>query len=404
MHRAVPRVAPPSHRLEHSESLVEAVRDFGDPDRTRPCRGQFNRQWDSVEALTDLDDQRPNFLVQDEGGVGGRGSSDEERDRGDLGHFGERHVGREQVLGSGRQRVHRPESLAGHGQRFPAGGHDGNGGRLTQDPRHQLGHGLDQVLAIVKHQQAVPGAQQIDDGIVDRTRLPQVDVDGRGKRCRGGVRIDDSDELHDVDSVLESATNRAGQLHRQRGLPHAPGADQRDQPVVGDHHGELRQQRLATDQRLQTDADRRSRGHGGRCDPGPTLLHLLHGRHEFVAFAMHRPDDQLLATVVTDSLADRFDPSGQRRLTHESVTPDRVEQLLFAHHRAAVLDEIGEHVEHLRLDPDLLAAPSEDDAVQVQLAVGESNHPVDRSLRRWSGFRCGPATGTIVWHSDQRAS
>jgi hypothetical protein len=39
-----------------------------------------------------------------------------------------------------------------------------------------------------------------------------------------------------------------------------------------------------------------------------------------------------------------------------------------------VLDEVCEHVEHLRLDPDLLATPSKDDAVQVQLAVGESDH------------------------------
>ena len=116
------------------------------------------------------------------------------------------------------------------------------------------------------------------------------------------------------------------------------------------------------------------RGEGQPGHVGPTLLHLLHGRHEFVAPAMHRPDDQLLAAVVADGLADRLDPRGEGGLAHESITPDGVEQFLLAHYRAAVLDEVGQHVEYLRLDPDLLAAPSQDDAVQVQLAVGESDH------------------------------
>ena len=165
-------------------------------------------------------------VVEHEGGVGGLGPSDEERDRGDLGQFAEHQIGAEQLLGPGRQRVHRPEPLAGHRQRFPAGGDDRDGGCLAQDPRHQLGHGLDQVLAVVEHQQAVPGAQQIDDGIVDRARLPQVDVDGRGERRGRGVLVDDADQLHDVDAVLElgrrrcgPAPSRARSSRRLRGRP-----------------------------------------------------------------------------------------------------------------------------------------------------------------------------------------
>ena len=124
--------------------------------------------------------------------------------------------------------------------------------------------------------------------------------------------------------------------------------------------------------RTPTDVPGGARGHVDI--PVRILLDLLHGRDEFVALAVHRPDDRLLAAVVADGLADRLDPRGQRRLTDEAVTPDRVEQFLLAHHRATVLDEVGEHVEHLGFDPDLLAAPSKDDAVQVQLAVGESDH------------------------------
>ena len=70
------------------------------------------------------------------------------------------------------------------------------------------------------------------------------------KRRGRSILIDDSNELHDVDTILELAAHRAGELHRQRGLPHAPRADQRDQPVIDDHLGELLQQHLAADQRL----------------------------------------------------------------------------------------------------------------------------------------------------------
>jgi hypothetical protein len=83
--------------------------------------------------------------------------------------------------------------------------------------------------------------------------------------------------------------------------------------VIDDRLGELLQQHFASDQRLHTDADRRSRGNRGQCDPGPTtLLDFLHGRDEFVTFAMHRSDDQLLAAIVANGLADRLDSCRQR--------------------------------------------------------------------------------------------
>ena len=118
VHGPVPRVASPSHCLEYPKTLVKAVSDFGNADRARPRRGQLNRQRDSVEASTDLDNQWSRDLVQSERRVGGLGPSNEERDGGDLGQFPERDIGREQVRRPGGKRIHRPESLTGHGQRF----------------------------------------------------------------------------------------------------------------------------------------------------------------------------------------------------------------------------------------------------------------------------------------------
>ena len=230
------------------------------------------------------------------------------------------------------------------------------------------------MFAVVQHQQALSGTQKIDDGIVDRARLPQTDVDSRRQRRPRGVIVDHADQLHDVDTVLELAADRAGQLHGERGLPHATRAYQRDQPVIADHVGELLQQCLTADQRLDTDADRRPCGDRGGSGARVILGDLLHEGDELVALAVYGPDDQLLGAAVADGLAGRLDPCRQGRLTHEAVTPDRVEQFLFPHHRAAVLNKVRKHVEHLGLNPDLLATPPEDDAVQVQLAVSESDH------------------------------
>jgi len=44
------------------------------------------------------------------------------------------------------------------------------------------------------------------------------------------------------------------------------------------------------------------------------------------------------------------DPTRQRRLADEPITPHVVEQLLLRDNPIAALDEVGQHVEHLRLD------------------------------------------------------
>ena len=83
---------------------------------------------------------------------------------------------------------------------------------------------------------------------------------------------------------------------------------------------------------------------------------------EAVAAAVHGADDPLGGAVVADGLAGGLDPAGERRLADEPVAPHLVEQLGLGHHPVAVRDEVGEHVEHLRLD-------------------------VDASLARWSSKR-----------------
>ena len=133
------------------------------------------------------------------------------------------------------------------------------------------------------------------------------------------------------------------------------------------------QQRLATDERLHRDRQAGTDDRRRWCGRG--IVDDVDRGDELVPPPVHGADDRLTAAVVAHRLAQRLDARGQRRLAHEAVTPDRVEQLLLAHQRAAVECEIRQHVEHLRLDRHLDAVASQNHPSQVQLTTGEpKNH------------------------------
>ena len=183
-------------------------------------------------------------LVEHEGRIRGPGAGHEQRHRGDLGRLVGRDRRADAVLESGRQRLHRPHLLARHGEGLSAGGDDGDGGCLAQDAGHELGHRLDEVLAVVEHQQAVTRAEQLDDRVVDRARPAQVHVDGRREGRGGGVLVDHADQLDHVDAVRVATADARASSRPSDVLPTPPGAHQRHQPVVGERLGELRERAL----------------------------------------------------------------------------------------------------------------------------------------------------------------
>src|SRR5262249_33913981 len=71
---------------------------------------------------------------------------------------------------------------------------------------------------------------------------------------------------------------------------------------------------------------------------------------EAVAAPVRGTDDARGAAVVADSLARRFDAAGERRLADEAIAPNVVEELFLRHDPIALLDQVAEHVEHLRFD------------------------------------------------------
>ena len=62
--------------------------------------------------------------------------------------------------------------------------------------------------------------------------------------------------------------------------------------------------------------------------------------------------------IVADRLTRRLDPAGERRLAHEAIAPDDVEQFFFRHDSVPFSDQYGEEVEHLRLNRPGLPAPA----------------------------------------------
>ena len=126
-------------------------------------------------------------------------------------------------------------------------------------------------------------------------------------------------------------------------------------------------------------------------------------RHEPVAAAVQRLDDSLLLPVVADGSPGRLDAGRERRLADEAVAPDVVEQLVLGDDAVAVLDQVGEHAEHLRLDRHRRAGATQLEQVGVEVESSEGvdqGRPVVRTLRLLS--EPGSPDGRVTLRSGPR--
>ena len=79
---------------------------------------------------------------------------------------------------------------------------------------------------------------------------------------------------------------------------------------------------------------------------------LLDGCHEAVAPAVQGVDKPLCLPSIARGATDRFDAGVQRRLAHNLLGPEMLQQLLLGDNAVVMHDEIGQHIEHLGPDPD----------------------------------------------------
>jgi hypothetical protein len=101
------------------------------------------------------------------------------------------------------------------------------------------------------------------------------------------------------------------------------------------------------------------------------LGRLSQRRDEPVSTSVGGADEPLAASVVPDRLTCRLDPAGERRLAHEAIAPDGVEQLLFGHDPVPFPDQHGEEVEHLWLNRTAAPSPAQLEPVEIKFAVAE---------------------------------
>ena len=111
----------------------------------------------------------------------------------------------------------------------------------------------------------------------------------------------------------------------------------------------------AVGRRAEADLLTQVAGHGKR-RPAGRVGQLLDRGDESVTASVRGPHDPLVAPAVTDSLAELFHAGRQRRLRHELMPPYDFQQLGLGDHTVAVLDQVGEDIEHLWLDVHQLAA------------------------------------------------
>ena len=218
------------------------------PIESGPGGGELDGERDPVEPPADLHDQPGRRIVEHEGRIGGACPGDEERDR----RHGHRGLARDLCLGAAvdsGSTDHTCSPATASGSRLVAT--IDTVGRFAQDPAHQRGHRLDEVLAVVEQQQAVAGAEHLHDRVVDRAAPPEVDVDGgreRGRRWpprRRRSRARPRGRRPSSWPPTVRASSRPTEV-----LPTPPGPTSVIRRCAASASTSKRQERLATDQRL----------------------------------------------------------------------------------------------------------------------------------------------------------
>ena len=223
--RLVPRQRGPA--AAGQQPVVEARGEFGGRQRAQPGAGQLDGQRQSIEAAADLGHRWQVLGGQPEPEHRGRGAVGEQPQRGGVHRFPEADRWRRH-----RQRRHRVDPLAGGGQRFAGRGEDPHPRAAAQEVVGQPGAGVEEVLAVVEHDQQLP-AGELRGQLLRGGPQPERGADGRGDLGR----VRDPRELGQPDSVRGLPADR--DFGGEPGLAHPAGPDKRDQPRVREQRQHL---------------------------------------------------------------------------------------------------------------------------------------------------------------------
>lgn len=211
-------------RGEQPEAVVQPLQQLLNGEGAQPDGGELDREGQPVEAAADLQHDRQVRLGHREIRAYGGDPLGEEPDRVRL-------RGARQRPGPGdRQRGELQGLLARDAERLPAGGEDPQAGKGAQQPVCEHGAILEEVLAVVEHDEHPPIRQVLDEHIDRRLGRGDPDAVGVGERLtdqRGLVHIGELDEAHPAG---EGPPYVEGDPEGEAGLPHPSHAGDGDQP------------------------------------------------------------------------------------------------------------------------------------------------------------------------------
>ena len=137
--------------------------------------------------------------------------------------------------GGAAQRGHPPGDLAGHAERLAAGGQDRDAtAPASEQGVDDLGAGVDQVLAVVEHEQRGFVAQRAPRGARSRS-TPGISCTPSAARAVAdhGRGVGHAAQLDQPDAAGIAVEHLGGDGHRHAGLADTARSGERDQPVGG---------------------------------------------------------------------------------------------------------------------------------------------------------------------------
>ena len=90
-----------------------------------------------------------------------------------------------------------------------------------------------------------------------------------------------------------------------------------------------------------------------------------------MALARDGSDKLLVLAGVAERLSRSVNSAAQRCIRNNAALPDRGDEIVFADDTLTILYEVNQHVEHLRLDIDRLAAPEQLTPVGIKCMIGK---------------------------------
>jgi basic amino acid/polyamine antiporter, APA family len=288
-------------RREQAEGVAEAARDRVGREYRHAGRGQLERERHPVQLPADLRDRPGAFVIERPPAIDAAGAVDEQ-----PGGVRAREAG-DAVLHRQGQRGHQPPRLAGNRERHPAGRKHRQRRALAQQPREDPGDLLDQVLAVVDHEQRVAAVKVGDRGIQLADPRQRAHSETLDQRRRDGTGVGDARELDPPHAAGEGGSATRGRLDGEPGLAHASRSGQRQQPRRRQRGADGLQILLATDQRseLGRQAVRRHVGassHGRRRASSPIRVARRRGGYRSAMGALRELTWERRKTV-TEALA-----------------------------------------------------------------------------------------------------